>query len=630
MSLDIEQFQKKINEASPLEVPFLLMQLEQYDCESAQDMLERINKDFQKEDMINNVVTPVMTSIVDSLLMLPIFKGFTRKLGLNANRVMLECRTFNYDGQAIYLLPDTFVENYNQENINKKWGINNRPNYNRTIYENPSEMGRYKKKRVEDAGTVKNLTDEYTGEKNITAKKNNPDLRRNDPNNLYNAETDHIVPLKQIFDQLQNNAGLSDGDIKRIANSEDNLAITGRRINNPKRDMSNSKFIEQQEILKSQGKDYVELTPEQKANMIRMEQEAKQALENGINKTVIKNLLGQGQADRDKRKESYQQKEKELGRKLTKDERETLDKELAHGKAYEIHKENLANAGNQTMMYAMGSAILFMIKPLYFEMKDSILNGFIEGVNVYTYKDAFSIRFGRVKEYVWNQISDLGNAFSSIMDNLKNLISAILEGILGMFVGIFKHAFRIIKEGIKIMMQSYSVLFGENANKSTLAEKGDAILKIFGASAAAFCGIWIDSMLEKLPVIPESLRGSISTLLSGLASMLVFYLLDKADVFNVKAEKRNTRIKELFDERINDIQQATNNMNEIVIEKMRQYSLESRQILNRFSEAIENSDYSTASKETLALARFLKIDLGYNNFYEFNEQRKKGTINWDM
>lgn len=92
---------------------------------------------------------------------------------------------------------------------------------------------------------------------------------------------------------------------------------------------------------------------------------------------------------------------------------------------------------------------------------------------------------------------------------------------------------------------------GENANKSTPAEKGDAILKIFGASAAAFCGIWIDSMLEKLPVIPESLRGSISTLLSGLASMLVFYLLDKADVFNVKAEKRNTRIKELFDERIN-------------------------------------------------------------------------------
>ena len=81
MSLDINDFQKKIKEASPLEVPFLLMQLEQYDCESAQEIFERINKDFQKEDMVSNVVTPVMTTIVDSLLMLPIFKGFARKLG---------------------------------------------------------------------------------------------------------------------------------------------------------------------------------------------------------------------------------------------------------------------------------------------------------------------------------------------------------------------------------------------------------------------------------------------------------------------------------------------------------------------------------------------------------------------
>lgn len=33
---------------------------------------------------------------------------------------------------------------------------------------------------------------------------------------MYNAETDHIVPLKQIFNQLQNNMGLSDGDIKEL------------------------------------------------------------------------------------------------------------------------------------------------------------------------------------------------------------------------------------------------------------------------------------------------------------------------------------------------------------------------------------------------------------------------------
>lgn len=232
MSLDINDFQGKIKEASPLEVPFLLMQLEQYDCESAQEIFERINKNFQKEDMVSNVVTPVMTTIVDSLLMLPIFKGFARKLGLNANRIMVECSSFNYDGQVIYLQPDSFIESVNQDEFNEEWGSENRKEYNRSTYENESAMGRYKQKRIKEVGTRKNLHDEYTGEDNITARKDNPDLRRNDPKNLYNAETDHIIPLKKNFSQLQNNMGLSDGDIKRIANSDDNLALTGRRINN--------------------------------------------------------------------------------------------------------------------------------------------------------------------------------------------------------------------------------------------------------------------------------------------------------------------------------------------------------------------------------------------------------------
>lgn len=107
--------------------------------------------------------------------------------------------------------------------------------------------------------------------------------------------------------------GLSDGDIKRIANSDDNLALTGRRINNPKRDMSNREFIKEQERLKAQGKEYVELTPEQKENMLRMEDEAQHSLENSVNKTVIKNLLGQGEADRAIRKEAYNKKRRNWG-----------------------------------------------------------------------------------------------------------------------------------------------------------------------------------------------------------------------------------------------------------------------------------------------------------------------------
>ena len=86
------------------------------------------------------------------------------------------------------------------------------------------------------------------------------------------------------FNQLQNNSALSDGDIKRIANQDYNFAVTARLVNNPKRDMSNSEFIAEQDKLKAEGKPYVELSPEVRANMIKMEQEAQKAINRSVNK----------------------------------------------------------------------------------------------------------------------------------------------------------------------------------------------------------------------------------------------------------------------------------------------------------------------------------------------------------
>lgn len=613
-----------------MEVPFLLMELEQYDCQTAMELFEKINSDFRKEDLMDGVLNPVMTTIVDSLLMLPAFKGIARKLGLSANRVMAECQSFNYDGSILYLQPDSFIEKSNQDAINEEWGASHRAEYDRSRYVNASKMGRYKKKIVQEAGGKKNLTDEYTGERNITEKKGNPDLRRNDPKNEYNAETDHIIPLKKIFDKVQNNAGLSDRDIETIANSEENLAVTARRINNPKRHLSNTEFIRLQDKLKAEGKPYVELSPAQRENMIRMEREALSKIEDGINHTVIKNLVGKGEADRNAKKAAIDKKEQELGRKLTEQERLDVDKKLGREKAFGIHKDNFKSSGRQTLMYALGSAILFLIKPMYYELKDSFINGFEEGVEAGSLKEAFSIRFARVKDYVWRQLTDIKHMLGSAMDMVKNLLTSVVEGIIGMFVGVFKKAFRIVKECIKIFVQSYSVLFGSASNNSTPAEKGDAILKIFGASATALCGIWIDSMLENLRFIPENFRGLVSTLLSGVASILIFYLLDKADLFNAKAERRNQRIKEIFDERVKDIRDATSAMDESVTAALKTHAMQSRDILTRFSEAFAAGNFESANKESMAYATFMNIELEYASVDEFKTKQSEGLINWEM
>ena len=620
----------KIKTASPLDLPGVLINTELYDRQSAKDLFDEINEKFDSESMESNVIMPVFTTVTDAILDLKCFRGITKKLGLTSNRVVCECRTFNYEGKISMLMPDSFAENRNQQQRQKEWGQENRSEYIRSQYENTSSMGKYKKNKVEENGSKKNMTDEYTMEQNITAKKNNPDHRRNDPKNEYNAETDHIVPLKQIFDKGQTNAGLSDGDIKDIANQDYNFAVTGRRINNPKRDMSNSEFIRKQDELKAEGKPYVDLSPEVRANMIRMEKEAEKLIETNINTTVLNNLTGQGKADHVERKAAMDKRQQELGRKLTEAERAQVDNELAKKKAANIHMGNAEAAGKQTLMYAMGSVVLMILKPLYYEIKDGFVNGFKEGVNATSYKEAFKIRFGRIKNYIISQINNLSNLLGNMMDMLKNFISALVEGLLGMFVGIFKKIFRVLKEGIKVFMEAWPILFGKESKNMTAAQKGDAIIKILGGSAVALCGIGIDMLLDKLGFIPEWLRGPVATLLSGLASALMFYALDKADLFNVKAEQRNQRIDEIFNERIKDIEENTHNFERTATETLRKQMNQFNTAMENLKNSIAKGNMSNVGNECIILAGFLGTELGYTNLEEFDIKRKNNNLNWNF
>lgn len=617
--MDADQI-NKIRTASPLDLPQVLINMELYDKQRAKDLFNEVNEKFDSESMETNVMMPVFTTLSDAILDLKCFRGMTKKLGLTSNRIIGECRDFNYEGNLSLLMPSLFAKNSTLQD--------DRLEYIRSKYEDPSAMGRYKKSKMDENGPRKNITDEYTGEKNITAKKDNPDHRRNDPKNEYNAETDHIVPLKQVFDEVQTNAGLSNGDIKDIANQDYNFAVTGHRINRHKNKMSNSEFIKKQDELKAEGKPYVELSPEVRANMIRMEKEAKKNIDNSINATVLNNLTGQGNADRTERKAAMEKRQQELGRKLTEAERKQVDDGLARQKAAKIHMGNAKAAGNQSLMYAMGSVVLMILKPLYYEVRDGFVNGFKEGVNAKTYKEAFKIRFARIKNYISSQICNLRNFLGNMMDMLKNFISAIVEGLIGMFVGIFKKIFRLLKEGVKIFMEAWPVLFGKESKNMTSAQKGDAIVKILGGSAVALCGIGIDMLLEKLGFIPDELRGVISTMLTGLASALMFYALDKADLFNVKADQRNKRIDEIFDERINDIKEKTRNFEEAATETLKEQVIQFNSLMNGLKSNLTKGEMLAVDNDLLGLSRFLGFELGYTSHEDFKE--KQNNLNWDL
>lgn len=602
----MQDFSERIAEikaSSPLDLPSKLEDIELHDKESAFELYDRISAQLNKEDLIENVVDPFILVVVDSILDLPCFKGITGRMGLSAQRVLNECKEFNYDDRLSFLMPDSQIESHNYAVQGHAWTEKNRAKYVRSKYEKTSAMNRYKQQRIKENGGRVNMEDEYRMSVDISASRAGSDKRRNDPKNDYVAETDHRIPLKTIFGQLQSNSGLTDEDIKRIANSDENFAVTARFINNPKREMSNSEFIAKQDELKARGEPYIELSMEQRENMIRMEREAQRHINDSVNNLVLKNLSGRGLADRKDVKDAIDKRQNELGRKVTAQERKAIVEDCARKKTKKIYDNAMHSAGSQSLMYALGNAALLVVKPLYYELEDGFTNGFVSGVYAGSMKEALSVRFARILDYVWEQLRSIKTYIGGAMDFLKTFISGIIETLLNMFVGLFKQILKVAKEGVKIVMQVGPVLFGDRAKTMTAKEKGDAIMKIIGGSIVAMCGIAIDTMT--LGKIPEDMQGVVKAFLTGLSGVIVFYAIDKADLFSVKAERRHQRIEEVFDLRIKDIKEKTAALTESVTASLMEHSLREAELFGAIEYALDNEDYSSFTDEVGRLYQYL-------------------------
>ena len=591
----LQELEDSIRNASPLELFSKLKEAELYDKKETRTVVDEVYQEFEKSgNLVDEVVVPVFMSIADGLLESTSATRKLRKKGLTASRIVSQCKSFNYDQvETDTIIPDGYTEWKNVGDQTREdftqYGENTRQAYNRGEYEDKDRLNQYKQDKFDNNGGRINATDEYTGEKNVYQYRSNPDARRNVEKYKHDhqAEVDHIVPLKQIHDQLKGNYALTDEDIKNIANNDTNYALTSARINRGagapgqggKFDMTNSEFVEDQRNREKEGRPNLGISEEAKENMLQMEKDAQKHINNDADKAILANITGQGT-----------------------------------GNTKEIWGKSASNAANQSKDYVVGNVILFIIKPLYYEISDIFNNGLKEGVNAESTSQAFKIRFGRVKKYV------LDNALSFLGDNVwefvKGFISSLIEGIISLFVGIFKQILKVVKEGIKVFVQAGKVLFGKQASQMTAAQKGDAIIKILGGSVIAICGIGIEALLNKIGVT-EPWSVILSTMLSGIASTMFMLLLDKIDLFSVKAEKRRMRIEEIFDERINDIKEAEKTFDTAAIETMRTHKVQFASIRNGIQNAIDNNNIVDINTKLFELASFMSVDLGYKSQEEF-------------
>ena len=628
-----EERKKAIEEleyASPLEISRLLQEMELYDEKTSQEVLDEVHEKFDSaEHLEDEVLKPVFMSVIDGLLEATSGGRAARKKGLTASRVVEECTSFSYDD-----LEDnhTNVNGYTEyKNINhdeieyqvqlEKWkkdGKNgDRPQYNGSVNSNSTQE--YVRSNLEDSSAMndykekqrhgeKKIKDEYMGKDNLYVSQNNMPDNYNDETHRKQAQPDHIVPLKQLHEQYKHNYALDDSDLKRIANSESNLAITSAEINQVKRDMTNKQYIE---WMDEHGKPLDENT---KKIMLQKQKEATKSIESDVNKTVAKNLVGKGQVDEKAMKNAVNEFKENNGQAPTEEKRNQIEQNLIKKKTNEIRGTAVKNAAGQAKDYAVGNLILFIVKPIYYEISDIFKNGLKEGVGADSGSQALGIRFTRVKKYVMTH----AKAFfgDSILDFVKGFVSSLIEGIISLFVGMLKQVLKILKEGVKILVGSVQILFGKNAKAMSPAQKGDAIIKLIGGSVIAISGVALESLLNKIG-IGDPWSVVLSTMLSGIASALFMYILNKADLFSTKAERRYERVKEIFDERIKDVQEATELFDRVALETMKEQRLQFESIQEEINTGLESNDIDSINTGLYKLADFMKVDLPYSNTKEF-------------
>ena len=93
-----QELEHKIENASPLDFVSVLQEIEQYEKEETKAVIDDLHKEFKTEDdMIEKLVVPVFTSVIDGFLEVNSATRKLRKKGITASKLVSECSSFTYE-----------------------------------------------------------------------------------------------------------------------------------------------------------------------------------------------------------------------------------------------------------------------------------------------------------------------------------------------------------------------------------------------------------------------------------------------------------------------------------------------------------------------------------------------------
>lgn len=253
-----------------------------------------------------------------------------------------------------------------------------------------------------------------------------------------------------------------------------------------------------------------------------------------------------------------------------------FEKSLAVGKHFgaEIAKTGAQEGAKMGLQQAVGLLLTEFFSAAFDEIIDVYKNGFSDSLKCQSFFEALRTRLNRVAERISARWKDALIAFKdgAISGFLSNLVTMLIN----MLVTTGKRIVRVIREGFMSIMNALKmVLFPPEG--MTYAEAGDAALKLLATGITVSLGILAEEVVEKSvsafftanipPLAPYA--GMVSTVfvgaMTGIASALLVYALDKLDILGVQTQRKHDFIINELD---NLIAESDSNINAMYEDEM--------------------------------------------------------------
>ena len=582
-----EELIAKLSQASPLQASKVLIESELFEKKSSINVLDEIYKHFDsKSGLIDELVAPVGMNVLDGIIS-------HKKLGLNrtgltASRVWNEIKGFDYS-----------IAEVNAKTLSNKQqleGMRTPRDYNKSVRATMTDgrnLEKRKDKKSDSNGRVESGIEVKDDGERVILYRHQQQARDAGESKL-SADTDHVIPVKQINDQYAKNVYLTDRDIAAVTDGDFNLIEISNELNRMKGAGSFRDLFDRKKTLQAKRDSGGKMSQKEKNDLKKLEGVSDKTLENGIaaEKESAGKVLGSAQ-------------------------------DSALGNLKNNKKAIALKAGGQALEQGgyqlLGTAIIEMIKPLFHELSDSIENGFEKGVNVARFNDAVKIRFGRVSAYLKDVV--IPTLHGSVKDFFQNLFKVLIEGILGLVTGMFKSVMRIISEGFSAIISSIKIICSKSDSMSS-SEKADAITKLLASTVSTFVVMYFSEVITK--IVPDPFNEIFVIIASGVASTLLVYLIDKIDFFSVKYEKRSKLVAEVFQERIAQIKRNTDAFSAASVQALVEQKLTFNKLCGDLEDGI-TSDLDVTSNVNL-ISDFMKVELKIRDTESFLEVLRREKV----